>query len=301
MGKRKKVVLVTGANGGIGEAYCRQMLQRGYRLIVACRSESLGQALLARLQAQYADAEIELMLVDIASLDSIAALADAVAQRHRRLDVLVHNAGIYYFDSVRRTSADDIELNMAVHAVGPYALTMRLLPLLIQAGDARVISVSSSEHRGAPVDPADLLLANGFEAMGNTVAYGRSKWAALAMTFELNRRFLDNAIPVKALAAHPGVSITGIQHKGNPGWLQRLAIAFFGAFLAGKPHEAALPLVMASTAGEGGQFFGPTGFKEMKGQPGLVEPDPLTTQPERVSALWRELQHLSGLPWADRG
>ncbi|CAG22040.1 hypothetical protein PBPRB0167 [Photobacterium profundum SS9] len=116
----------------------------------------------------------------------------------------------------------------------------------------------------------------------------------------MGRQFESEGLDINVLAAHPGVSITGIQHKGNPTLIQRVAIWVFGKVLAATPEQAAKPLYMASTIGCMGEFYGPTGFKEMKGEAGLVQPD-LRTFDEEVGAnlmsqvaafLDIELEHL---------
>lgn len=115
----KKTVICTGANGGIGAQYCAEMVAQWYHVVLACRNATSGQVLLDDLKARYPDGSVELAIVDMGSLASIKSFAADFRARHTRLDVLAHNAGVYFFDKERKTSADGIELNFAIHYVGP--------------------------------------------------------------------------------------------------------------------------------------------------------------------------------------
>ena len=152
----KKVVIITGANGGIGMHYCREMLSNGFHVVMACRSERTGKQALATLQQEFTDPSIELMLVDMSDVESIKQFSALVLSKFKRLDALVHNAGIYFFDKTKKLSAQNIELNLAIHFVGPFVLTASLFPLLKQTDQSKVISMSSKEHHGFKVDETDI-------------------------------------------------------------------------------------------------------------------------------------------------
>lgn len=290
----KKIVICTGANGGIGYHYCREMLSQGYHVVLACRNAESCQKVLAKLQQEFPDQTMESMLVDMGDLNSIKEFAEAFSAKHDRLDVLAHNAGVYFFDKERRLSKDGIELNLAIHLIGPFALTARLFPILKQSSDARIVIMSSSEHRGNPVDLNNLQMENDFSSLGNMKAYSRSKWAGLSFVLELQNRIQAKKLDIQALAAHPGVSITGIQQAGNPNFIQKGLIWMIGKLLAGKPEDAAKPLVMASTKGQGGEFYGPTGFQEFSGKAGIVNPDPQAKDAKIGASLWKAAESLAG-------
>ncbi|CAK3651522.1 conserved hypothetical protein [Vibrio crassostreae] len=292
--KSQPIAIVTGANGGIGKNYTRMMLDDGYQVVMAVRNASAGELVREELLKSHPDALIDVLTVDMSSLSSIKAFSKQVTQKYTRIDVLAHNAGVYFFDNKRRESEDRIELNVAVHVVGPYALTMQLLPLLKETRDSRVITMCSTEHHGAELDLSDLQMAEDFEQKGNTIAYARSKFAGLALSHAMGRQFAKDGFNIKVIAAHPGVSITGIQHKGNPTFMQRVAIWVYGKLFAATPAEAAKPLYLASTIGNMGEFYGPTGFKEMKGKAGLVHPDPEALDEQVGTSLIRQMATLSG-------
>lgn len=295
----KKTVIVTGANGGIGLNFSREMLKQNRQIILACRNEASGRVALKTLSNEFPNSSIALELVDMSNLESIKSFSKRILANYSRLDVLAHNAGVYFFDKERKTSADGIELNFAVHVVGPYALTVHLMPLLKATKDAKVITMSSTEHNGHPVDLKDLQLSQKFAEKGNMEAYSRSKWAGLAVMYELDRQFKETNYSLHSLAAHPGVSITGIQNKGNPTAIQKVAIWLFGKIIAGKPEDASQPLVIASLQGISGQFYGPTGFKQLKGKAGLVDADIKTKDRDYGKEIIHQLSELTGLDILD--
>ncbi|CAG22041.1 SDR family NAD(P)-dependent oxidoreductase [Photobacterium profundum] len=177
--KQQQIAIVTGANGGIGKNYTRMMLDDGFRVVMAVRNEVAGSLVRDELLQSHPDAAIDILKVDMSSLSSIKAFSKQVKEKYSRIDVLAHNAGVYFFDNERRESTDGIELNLAVHVVGPYALTIQLLPLLKETQGSRVITMSSSEHHGAKIDLRDIQIKERFEEQGNMIAYSRSKWAGL--------------------------------------------------------------------------------------------------------------------------
>lgn len=294
-----KLILITGATGGIGKHYSQYMLERGYDVVLTYRKEDEAKKLQKELQSKFPNSKVDIMKIDLGSFDSIKEFVLEFKKKYKRLDVLVHNAGVYYFDSNKRESKEGVELNMQVHVVAPYILTGLLFELLQKTANSKVITVSSTEHKGSSVNVDDLILKDSFDSIGNMKAYSSSKFAGLVLMKELSRRLESHGEDITSLAAHPGVSITGIQHKGNPNAIQKFMIGIMGKVLAQKPEDAAKPLVMATVNGENGQFYGPTGFKESKGEPGLVEVDKNTLDEELGRKLWEKLEEVTNVRYLD--
>lgn len=294
-----KLVICTGANGGIGRHYCREMLNQNYDVVLACRNMASGKELLDEFKSEFPNNKVELQQLDMGSFQSIRNFATEFLSRHKTLDVLMHNAGVYFFDKERKTSQDNIELNFAIHYAGPFLLTSLLFDQLKSTTGSKVVAVSSSEHRGSPIDLDDLQISKDFESHGNIEAYSRSKWATVSFVYTLADLIKTNGLNLHAVAAHPGLSITGIQHKGKPTSVQKAMIWVFGKLVAGKPKDAAGPLIMASLQGSNGEFYGPTGFKEAKGKPGLVQPDPVATNLTTGHNIWRAVESIIGEKFED--
>jgi NAD(P)-dependent dehydrogenase (short-subunit alcohol dehydrogenase family) len=193
-----KVVIVTGANTGIGKATALGLARRGATTVLACRDLQKGHAAMAEIRAQTDAAELHLLRLDLASLESVRAFARDFAARFSRLDVLIENAGVS--TAQRQVSADGYELDFAVNHLGHFLLTRLLLPQLKAAAPSRVVVVSSSVHKGAALDFDDLQGKRRWSMMGS---YSRSKLANMLFTRALAKRLEESGVTVNAL--HPGV------------------------------------------------------------------------------------------------
>ncbi len=285
-----KVVVVTGANSGIGFEAARELARAGASTVLACRSPERGQSALDELRADLPDAQAELMALDLASLASIERFADEFASRHSRLDVLANNAGIMTVPQLTPTE-DGFESQVGTNHLGHFALTGRLLPLLLQTPGARVVTVSSLGHRRGAVDLANLLYdQGGYSPWG---AYARSKLANLLFTYELQRRFEQAGADASALAAHPGFSSTNLALHGSFVAVKRLAanLLFQGA------DKGALPTLRAAADPEarGGQYYGPGGFQELGGRPVVVPSSADSHDEATARRLWELSESLTGV------
>jgi len=187
---RGRVCLVTGASGGIGKATARGLAALGATVISAARDHS-------RCQGDFVE-------LDLAFLASVRACAAAVRAAHQRLDVLVLNAGVWSRE--RRTTADGFELSFGVNHLGHFLLVHELRDLLRASAPARVVVVSSNEHRRGRIDWDDLMFER--RRYRGAAAYRQSKLANVLFAFALARRL--GAAGVTANALHPGVVATDL-------------------------------------------------------------------------------------------
>ena len=201
-----RTAIVTGANSGIGYHAALALGRSGARTILACRDAGRGEAALARMRAEAPTAEFELRLLDMASLDSIRAFADAAPDR---VDLLLNNAGV--MAPPRRETADGFELQFGTNHLGPFALTGLLLGSLMLADAPRVVTMSSNMHKMGGLDFDDL---QGERKYRRWFAYGHSKLANLLFAFELQRRATAAGSNLLSLAAHPGYAATELHSKG---------------------------------------------------------------------------------------
>ncbi len=202
MPERHRVVVVTGATTGLGLETARALADQGARVVLTARTPEKGSAAVAAVRDRVTGATVEHMTLDLASLASVRAFADAFAARHDTLHVLVNNAGVM-FTPFERT-ADGFELQFGTNHLGHFALTGLLMPLLLAGEPARVVNLSSAGHRASNIvwdDP-------NFERheYDKFAAYGQSKTANILFTLELERRYGRRG--VHAYAVHPGVVAT---------------------------------------------------------------------------------------------
>ncbi|HLO66571.1 MAG TPA: oxidoreductase [Holophaga sp.] len=289
-----RVALVTGANAGTGFEAARELAARSATVVLGCRDGAKAERARARILEAHPGAAVEILPLDLASLASVARAAEALAARHGRLDLLVNNAGVMIPPEGR--TEDGFETQFGTNHLGPFALTGRLLPLLLATPGSRVVTMSSIAHKSGRMRFEDLQFASGYRAWP---AYAQSKLANLLFTFELQRRLAAKGASTLAVAAHPGWARTELQRHayGNP--LMRILGRPMEALFSHDALAGALPLLRAATEPglAGGEYFGPTGFQEMKGAPGLVRPLPRARDAQAQERLWRVSEALTGVAY----
>jgi NAD(P)-dependent dehydrogenase (short-subunit alcohol dehydrogenase family) len=273
-----RIAIVTGANTGIGYETARALAHAGADVVLACRSREKGEAAAARIAAEGPKGRAVFQALDLADLESVRRFADGFAKAHDRLDLLINNAGVMVPPDSR--TKQGFELQLGVNHLGHFALTNALLDPLRATPGARVVSVSSIAHRMGKMDFEDLDFARrGYDAWG---AYGQSKLANLLFTFELQRRLEAEGADVIAVAAHPGWTGTDLQRHA---WYVRL----MNTFIAMPPAQGALPTLRAATDPDvrGGEYYGPHGFREMRGYPIRVGTTNAAKSVEDAARLWK--------------
>ena len=253
-----KLALVSGANSGIGLKAATALAAAGAEVLLGCRNPEKAKTALASIQREHPDAEVSILSLDLADLGSIERAAEQVRELDRPLDLLVNNAGV--MAPPRMETADGFELQLGTNHLGHFALTGRLIDLVLEAPAGRVVSVSSLAHRQGKMDFEDLNWERGYSRWP---AYGRSKLANLLFTFELDTRLRALEAEAIALACHPGYSATNLQTAG-PGegvWgiVLKPAMLIANVFLAQSDSAGALPTLYAATSpdAEGSDFIGP--------------------------------------------
>ena len=215
---KDKVCLVTGANSGIGREACVALASMGAHVVMVARDPARGEAALREVRSRSGNSGGELMLADLAVQESVGELARSFSRRHRRLDVLINNAGALY--SERSVTPDGFERTFAVNHLSAFLLTNLLLPALRAGSPSRIVNVASRAHRrGGPLDFDDLQSERRYIPFR---VYGRSKLANILFTYELARRLEGTGVTANCL--HPGVVRTGFAQgeKGATGMFFRL-------------------------------------------------------------------------------
>ena len=287
--------LVTGVTSGLGEATVLELVGRRAEVVMAARNRDKLAATVAAVRHRRPDAVVQALHLDLADLTSVRQAAEE-ARSFGPLHLLVNNAGVMATPYQRTT--DGFELQLGTNHLGPFALTGLLLPLLVESGDARVVTIASQAHRMARRAPLnDPRLPDGHYRRWQ--AYAGSKLANLLFTFELERRARAADLPLKALAAHPGYASTGLMGAGRIGESTKVRTRILtGAFaVAGQsPEMGALPTLMAATADlPGGTYVGPSGFAEMHGMPQVVGTRKLARDAGVARRLWEISEQATGV------
>jgi len=286
-----RLAVVTGANSGLGEITARELAGKGARVVLAVRSTSKGEAAAQRIRDAVPSARVEVRELDLSSLESVRAFAAELTGGAPTLDLLVNNAGIMQTPPSR--TVDGYELQLGTNHLGHFALTGLLLEAVGRASAARVVTVSSLEHKPGHIHFDDLQLEHDYAPRK---AYQQSKLANAIFGIELDRRLRAAGSPILSVLAHPGYSATNLQFTGPTG-IAPLVFRIANAVFAQKAERGALPQLYAATAPgvRGGQFFGPSGFQEMRGDPTEVQAVPAAHDPEIARRLWAVSEDLTGV------
>ncbi|MET7762797.1 SDR family NAD(P)-dependent oxidoreductase [Streptomyces sp. NPDC005393] len=195
---RGKTVLLTGATQGMGRHLARLLAARGATLLLHGRDRERLAAVADEVRQSAPDAPVRTYAADLADLEQVRTLADAVLAAEPRLDVLVNNAAVGggSAPNVRETSSQGHELRFAVNHLAPYVLTRRLLPLLAASAPSRVVNVASMGQ--APIDFDNVMLEHDYEGVH---AYCRSKLALIMASFDLAAEVAQHKVTANVL--HP--------------------------------------------------------------------------------------------------
>lgn len=218
------------------------------------------------------------------------AAADELRAHHERIDLLINNAGVMY--TPKGSTADGFELQFGTNHLGHFALTGLLLDRLLPVAASRVVTISSIGHRTrAPINFDDPQFEHGYSRVA---AYGQSKLANLLFTYELQRRLAGQSSTI-AVAAHPVGANTELD-RHVPGPLRALS-AVLTPLLTQSAAMGALPTLRAATdpAALGGQYYGPDGFRELRGYPTVVRSSAQSHDSELQSRLWTLSEELTGV------
>jgi len=276
-----KVVLITGANSGIGKEAAVDLARLGATVVITARSELRGGKALAevRRRSRRPDDQVQLLPLDLSKFSSIRACADRVLDRYDRLDVLVNNAGGIISD--RRVTDEGFEMMFGVNHLGHFLLTQLLLDRIVQSAPARIINVSSIAHKLAgAMTWSDLQHERLFNG---TMVYNESKLANVLFTMELARRLEGTGVTVNCL--HPGAVRSGFGNAEDTRGVERLVVMLGKPFMI-TSHRGAQPIVRLAAHPEhaevtGGYFVG--GYLTRCSQ---HKPSPAGSDAEAARRLW---------------
>lgn len=278
--QKGKVIVITGANSGVGMAASIALARLGARVVMVCRDEQRGRAALADIRVQSGSDSVDLMLCDLASQKQIRQFVDLYQKSYSRLDVLVNNAGLMLGD--RRLTEDSLEATFAINHLAPFLMTNLLLDRLKTSAPSRVITVSSGMHGGGRLNFNDLQSERGYSGQA---AYAMSKLANILFTYELARRLSGTGVTANCL--HPGVVATNFAREASPDW--RRYFRDNRAHMA-TPEEGAETIVHLAAAfelrGVSGQYF-------VNRQPQRSSPE--TYKEDVARRLWEVSAKLTGL------
>ncbi|BAX95944.1 putative short-chain dehydrogenase/reductase [Mycobacteroides stephanolepidis] len=285
-----RVAIITGANTGLGLETARALAAAGSQVVLAVRDLDKGAAAVEEIGKAAPAGNVALQRLDLSSLSDIRSAAEQLGAKYPQIDLLINNAGVMY--PPKGNTADGFELQFGTNHLGHFALTGLLLENLTAVRGSRVVTVSSNGHKfRAAIHFDDLQWERSYTRVG---AYAQSKLANLLFTYELQRRLEAAGAETAALAAHPGASGTELMRHITFG---PEALSAAALKLAQSPAMGALPSLRAATdpTAVGGQYYGPSGFGELRGYPKVVKSTRQSHDRALQQRLWSVSEELTGV------
>ena len=292
-----KTAIITGANSGLGFEATKALAEKNALVIMACRNMEKAQQAKQRILEQHSKANLEIMPLDLASLESIEQFATNFKTKHEKLHYLFNNAGVM-FPPFTQTK-DGFELTFGVNHLGHFALTAHLLPTLLQTPSSRVITQSSFYSKRGKIEFDNL---NAEKKYSKSKAYAQSKLANLLFAFELQRKLEQANATTISVAAHPGYSNTNLQFVGpemENSKIRKTFMRIANTLFAQSAAKGALPMLYAATAPniKGGEYFGPRGLFQIWGHPKRIKPQKRALDIETARRLWEVSEQLTNIKY----
>jgi NAD(P)-dependent dehydrogenase (short-subunit alcohol dehydrogenase family) len=290
-----KVIVVTGANSGLGLESTKAFAAKGATVVMACRNMRKAEKAKAEVMATNPTAKLDLMPLDNASLKSVRTFADAFKAKYDRLDILLNNAGVMAIP--RTETADGFEMQLGVNHLGHFALTGLLIDVITNTPGARIHSTSSSAAFNGQINFDDLM---GKENYSRWSAYGQSKLANAMFATELNRRLKAAGHDTIANSSHPGLVMTNLQanslEQSDAPLVERVLYSTFGRWIAQDVEVGVLPQLYASVAAEakGGVFYGPKTMR-IRGYPAEQKCNDVLDDAAILKRFWEVSEKLTGV------
>lgn len=286
-----KNIIVTGANAGLGFASAMAIAGKGATLIMACRSQERADNAKQKILEKHPGATIDIILLDLGDLSSIKKFADNYKAKYKTLDVLMNNAGVMTTPYMK--TSDGFEFQNGINHLGHFALTSHLFDLLKKTKDSRLVVVSSIAHKNAKINFDNYMFEEG-KGYSPMTSYRQSKLSNLLFMYELNRKMKEKGVNVKVVAAHPGVSRTELVRYILKGFVAYLVYPLMLLFTQ-SAKRGALPQLRAAfdKETETADYYGPSGFQEMKGKAVKVKAMSNAHSEEDAKKLWEISEELT--------
>ncbi|PSW10313.1 short-chain dehydrogenase [Photobacterium rosenbergii] len=286
-----KTAIVTGGNTGLGFKTTLELARNAAKVVLACRNEEKGKAAINRLRQTLPEAELDVISLDLTCRQSIENFVHQVTSRYSQLDILVNNAGVVNL-AQRQTTPEGFEMHMATNHLGHFALTGRLLPALLSADHARVVTVSSGGYKYGTINFDDFNWQQ--RPYHRVKAYGDSKLANLLFSYQLQRYFDSIGANAMSVAAHPGLTGTERQQTIGVGGV-------FSRSLASSVDNGCRSQLLAATApnikpqGLYGPRYG------IWGSPALHKASPKYVNAALAQQLWDFSEDITGVRFPTDG
>jgi len=284
-----RTAIITGANIGIGYETALALYEKGAHVILACRDINKANEAAAQIRLTSENGTVDVLHLDLSDLDSVTAAAEAFITQHRKLDLLINNAGVMVPPA--STTKQGLELQFGTNVIGHFALSALLYPLLKETPNSRIVTLSSLVYRLGAIDYNNLKLEKNYDPNRE---YAQSKLGNLLFTLELERRITQTGDAVLSVASHPGVTGTNLSRYLTQDDITGI-IEVYGELM--EPWQGALPSLYAAVAEDisGGDYIGPDQDGGLRGYPAKAEILPLALDEAEAKKLWQYAEEATGI------
>ncbi len=284
--QKGKVAIITGATSGLGKEATNVLASKDATVVMAVRNTQKGESVAREINKTYPNSKIDVRKLDLNSLSSVKSFADEIIASYTQLDILINNAGVMACPFSK--TEDGLEIQMGVNHLGHFALTGYLLPLLKKTKASRIVATSSMAHRQGNINFDDINWET--RKYATAKAYGDSKLANLYFAYELARKLKGDPDAPIVTAAHPGWTTTELQRHS-------LIFRMLNPVFSQTVENGVLPTLRAAIDenAQPGDYFGPSGFMEMKGSPIVVKSNEMSQNEANAKRLWDLSEQLTGV------
>lgn len=294
---RAKVIVVTGANSGLGYECSRTFAEKGGTVVMAVRTLAKGEKAKSDILKNHPKALLDVMQLDMGDLRSVRQFADAFKAKYDRLDILMNNAGVMAIP--RQETADGFEMQLGVNHLGHFALTGLLLDIIVKTPQVRIHNVTSTANYFGKINFDDLMSEQSY---GRWAAYGQSKLANVFFTFELQKRLTAAGYDTITNTSHPGYVVSNLQANSvaqSETQFEAFMYRVMRPFMAQDIRIGVLPMLYGSTAtnAKGGAFYGPR-WLNMRGYPAEKKANQAAHDAAALKRFWAISEELTGVKYA---
>ena len=248
-----KVAIITGADGGMGKVLTSALAKKEFKVIMACKNKQEGDAVCQQIREQTGNTDIEVLEIDLASLDSIDKFVKEVHKKYSQVDILLNNAGV--LPHRYQTTKENVEYTIAVNYLGHYILTEQLFPLMVEG--TKIINTVSLMLRYGKITPD--FLSSQSPHFNRFTYYSHSKLALYYATLEWSEKWKEKGILVNCV--DPGIVNTNIIRMDNK-LIDKLCDVFYRPIIR-TPQQGADTVLYLAMEGKNNHITGKL-FKSRK-------------------------------------
>ena len=285
-----KIIVVTGANSGIGYEATKAFALANALVVMGCRNSEKANEAKNKILKEYPDAKLDIILLDLMDFDSIQNFTDSINKKYDKVDILLNNAGIMTVPY--GSTKNGFEKQIGVNHFGHFYLTMNLLKIINKTKDSRIVNIASIAHRFGNIKPNTFMYDEN-KKYSKSRAYAQSKLSNLLFTYGLKSRLEELGSKIKVLSGHPGITSTNLGRHTKS--LSFKPVQWIVNKISMETPQGALPGIRACVDSEAqsGDYYGPDKLRGLRGYPVIEKSTKRSYSVELQDLLWEYSENLT--------